>query len=221
MGLLERMSTIIRANINELLDRAEDPEKMLNQLILDMEDQIQQARSQVAAMIAQEKELQADLEESRRLAAEWASKAELAVRQGRDDLAREALRRKRDYESHVQVYQSQYQSQAEMVARLKQQLSELESKYERTLRDKEVLIARYKAARAQRQVTQVTAELGSISPEAELQRMERKIRSEEAKAAAEQELAQSSLEAEFRKLESDQDVEQELAALKQKVHGQS
>jgi phage shock protein A len=215
------MSTIIRANINELLDRAEDPEKMLNQLILDMEDQIQQARSQVAAMIAQEKELQADLEESRRLAAEWASKAELAVRQGRDDLAREALRRKRDYESHVQVYQSQYQSQAEMVARLKQQLSELESKYERTLRDKEVLIARYKAARAQRQVTQVTAELGSISPEAELQRMERKIRSEEAKAAAEQELAQSSLEAEFRKLESDQDVEQELAALKQKVHGQS
>lgn len=220
MGILERMSTIIRANVNELLDRAEDPEKMLNQLIRDMEEQIQQARSQVASMIAQEKELKADLEEARRLATEWASKAELAVRQGRDDLAREALRRKRDYESHVQVYESQYQSQTEMVARLKEQLAALESKYEKTLRDKDVLIARYKAARAQRKITQVGTELGSISPEAELQRMERKIRSEEARAAAEQELVQTSLEAEFQKLESDQDIEQELSALKQKVQGQ-
>ncbi len=221
MGILERMSTIIRANINELLDRAEDPEKLLNQLIRDMEDQIQQARGQVAAMIAQEKELQADLEEAKGLAAEWASKAELAVRQGRDDLAREALRRKRDYESHVQVYESQYRSQVEMVARLKQQLAELESKYERTLRDKDVLIARYRAARAQRQVSQVATELGSISPEAELQRMERKIRSEEARAAAEQEISQTSLEAEFQKLEADRDIEEELAAIKRKVQGQA
>ncbi len=221
MGILERMSTIIRANINEILDRAEDPEKMLNQLIVDMEDQIRQARGQVASMIAQEKEIKADQEEAERLAAEWAAKAELAVKQGRDDLAREALRRKRDYESHAQVYASQYQSQTEMVARLKQQLAELESKYEKTVRDRDMLIARYKAAKAQRQVSQVSAELGAVSPETELRRMERKIRSEEAKAAAQEELAQSSVEAEFEKLESDEGIEQELAALKQKLQSQS
>src|SRR3954467_5347812 len=104
MGILDRMTRLIRANINDMIDRAEDPQKMLDQLIREMNDQMHMARGQVAAMIAQEKELQMDYDQAARLSAEWDRKAELAVTQNKDDLAREALRRKRDNSEHAQTY---------------------------------------------------------------------------------------------------------------------
>ncbi len=104
MGIFDRISRLLRANVNDLLDNAEDPEKMLDQLIRDMNEEIRRARSQVAAMIAQEKELAADKAEADRLSAEWQRRAELAVDQARDDLAREALRRKRVSEETARVY---------------------------------------------------------------------------------------------------------------------
>jgi len=130
MAILDRMTRLIRANINDLIDHAENPQKMLDQLIREMNDQIHMARGQVATMIAQEKELQADYTEATQLARQWDRKAELAVQQGKDDLAREALRRKRDNEEHAGVYQTQFASQQEMVTKLKMQLQQLESKYE-------------------------------------------------------------------------------------------
>lgn len=103
MGIFDRMSRLIRANINDMIDRAEDPEKMIDQILRDMESNIRTARSQVAAMIAQEKELEADLNETKQLAAEWGAKAKRAVDAGKDDLAREALRRRRDNEENANV----------------------------------------------------------------------------------------------------------------------
>jgi phage shock protein A len=221
MGILDRISTILRANINDLLDKAEDPEKMLEQILLDMESQIAEARNAVAAMIAQEKELQADMEENERLSSEWQRKAELAVNRGQDELAREALRRKNQYQANAETYRHQWSSQVEMVAKLKDQLRQLESKYQQSLSQKEVLIARRRRAQAQQQMSKTFSGLPKIDAASELDRMERKIRGEEARAAAHVELQGESLDSQFAELEQDAEVEDELAALKAKVRGES
>ncbi|HID86890.1 MAG TPA: PspA/IM30 family protein [Anaerolineae bacterium] len=220
MGILDRISNILRANINDLLDHAEDPEKMLEQIIRDMEGAIKEARSQVAEMIAQEKLIKADLEESRRLAAEWEKKAELAVSKGADDLALEALRRKNDYDAHTEVYEKQWTAQKEAVSKLKSQLQQLEAKYEAAVRNKEVLIARRKRAAAQRQIAAAEARLSTVDYSAELERMERRIMEEEARAAAMAELAEEPLEERFEALEEDTALQEQLAALKAKVLGE-
>ncbi|HYI15964.1 MAG TPA: PspA/IM30 family protein, partial [Thermomicrobiales bacterium] len=151
MGILDRMSRLIRANINDLIDRAEDPELMLNELLREMETNIRDARMQVANMIAQEKELEAELQDAQRDSREWERRAELAVTSGKDDLAREALRRRRDAESIATVYATQLTSQQEMVTKLKQQLKMLEAKHDEAESKRDVLIARHRATRAQRQ----------------------------------------------------------------------
>lgn len=219
MAILDRMTRLIRANINDLIDHAENPQKMLDQLIREMNDQIHMARGQVATMIAQEKELQADYTEATQLARQWDRKAELAVQQGKDDLAREALRRKRDNEEHAGVYQTQFASQQEMVTKLKMQLQQLESKYESARANRDVLIARQKRAEAVQRVSSTLSGMKSLEPGEELERMERRIRSNESRALAEQEMASNTLDAQFSALGSDVEVEDDLAKLKARVRG--
>ncbi len=223
MGILDRMSTLIRANVNDMLDRAEDPEKTINQILRDMESSIQNARQQVASMIVQEKELEADANQTKMLAAEWGKKAERAVTAGKDDLAREALRRKRDNDENARVYSEQLALQEQTVERLKQQLRQLESKYQATLSQRDALIARQRRAQAQHQVATAASAtvLNPLDPAADLDRMERKIRQTEAQAAAALEMGQDdSLEAQFRELDADDDIEAELALLKSSVAGE-
>src|SRR5699024_1985227 len=150
MGIFDRMQQLVRANVNDLIDRAEDPEKMIDQIIRDMESNIVTARSQVAAMIAQEKELEADTRESRHLAEEWGAKAKRAVNAGKDDLAREALRRKRDNEENVRSYEQQHTAQLQTVDHLKSQLQVLESKYQQTQAQRDSLIARQRDRKSTR-----------------------------------------------------------------------
>jgi phage shock protein A len=219
MGILDRMTRLLRANVNDMIDHAEDPEKMLDQLIREMNDQMHMARGQVAAMIAQEKELQMDYEQSAHQASEWDRKAELAVTQGKDDLAREALRRKRDNDEHAQVYASNLQSQQEMVTKLKGQLQQLEAKYESARANRDVLIARQRRAEAVQKVSSTMSGLKSLEPGEELDRMERRIRSNEAKALAEQDLASDSMAAQFAELDSGLEVEDDLTKLKARVQG--
>ncbi|MGI8854801.1 MAG: PspA/IM30 family protein [Thermomicrobiales bacterium] len=219
MGILDRMTRLLRANVNDMIDHAEDPEKMLDQLIREMNDQIHMARGQVAAMIAQEKELQIAYDQSARMASEWDRKAELAVTQGKDDLAREALRRKRDNDEHAQVYASNLQSQQEMVTKLKMQLQQLEAKYESARANRDVLIARQRRAEAIQKVSSTMSGLKSLEPGEELDRMERRIRSNEAKALAEQDMASDSMAAQFAELGSGLEVEDDLQKLKARVQG--
>ena len=219
MGILDRMTRLIRANVNDMVDHAEDPAKMLDQLIREMNDQIHMARGQVAAMIAQEKELQMDYEQSAKHASEWDRKAELAVTQGKDDLAREALRRKRDNAEHAEVYSSNLQSQQEMVNKLKGQLQQLEAKYESARANRDVLIARQRRAEAVQKVSSTMSGLKALEPGEELDRMERRIRSNEAKALAEQDLASDSMAAQFAELDSGLEVEDDLQKLKARVQG--
>ncbi|HEX4634468.1 MAG TPA: PspA/IM30 family protein, partial [Gemmatimonadales bacterium] len=99
MGIFDRLSTLIRSNINDLISRAENPEKMLNQLIVDMRSQLAKAKQQVASAIADEKKLSAQAEQEKKMAEDWERRAVLAVQEGRDDLAKQALLR---HNEHVQ-----------------------------------------------------------------------------------------------------------------------
>lgn len=214
MGILDRVSTLVRANVNDMLDRAEDPEKMINQILRDMQENIGEARKAVASMIAQEKELELDLGQANKMSREWQSKAERAVSAGKDDLAREALRRKKDNEENAAVYQQQLTVQKQAVEKLKQQLQALEAKYSSTLSSRDSLIARQRRAEAQRKVASTLSTFSPMDPSADLERMEGKIRSAEAHAMAEIEMADTSFDNQFRELDYDQGVEDELAMLK-------
>ncbi len=219
MGIFDRVSRLLRANVNDALDNAEDPEKMLEQLIRDMSEELRQARGQVAAMIAQEKELAADKAESDRNAAEWQRRAELAVGQSKDDLAREALRRKRDAEENGRVYGDQLTAQQQTVTRLKNQLQDLENKLDQMQSKRDALIARSRRAKAQQQVSETISNLPNGNASTEFERFERRIRTTEARAAASAEVAELNNDDEFAKLDQDFGVEDELAALKSKRSG--
>jgi phage shock protein A len=214
MGITDRISRIIRANVNDLIDRAENPEVMIDQIIRDMESGINEARGQIATMIAQEKMLAGDLAEAEKLSNAWGDKAERAVTAGKDDLAREALRRKRDSSRNAELYAEQLEVQQHAVARLKEQLGQLESKYQQTLSQRDSLLARQRRARAQREVTEKISEFSPFDPTADLERMERKIRQNEAEAQAMLEMESSSYDTQFEELEMDDEIEAELAALK-------
>jgi phage shock protein A len=221
VGIIDRISQLTRANINDLLDRAEDPEKMLNQILRDMETNIQQARAQVADMIAQEKIIEGDLQQTQKLSSEWNDKARRAVGAGRDDLAREALRRKKDNDDNAAIYQQQYDAQKQTVDKLKQQLQALESKYQSTLSNRDALIARQRRAKAQQQVTATLSNFSPLDPTQELNRIEQKIRGNEARAAAMAELQDESFDSQFKELDQDVDIETQLAELKASVGGDS
>ncbi len=221
MGIFDRISRLLRANVNDLLDNAEDPEKMLDQLIRDMNEEIRRARSQVAAMIAQEKELAADKAEADRLSAEWQRRAELAVDQGRDDLAREALRRKRDSEETARVYGEQLVTQQQSVGRLKAQLQELQTKFDRMQSQRDTLIARSHRAHAQQQISETLSNLPQTDTAGEFERFERRVRSTEARAAATAEVGALGLDDDFAALERDAGLDDELAALKSRLGGAS
>lgn len=213
MGLLDRLSRLIRANVNDLVDKSEDPEKTLDQILRDMQASVAAGREQLVAMVVQEKELAAERDHTARLAAEWGRKAQAAVAAGRDDLAREALRRKRDAEANLEVYVQQHAAQVQVVARLKQQIVELEAKYARTVEQRDVLVHRQRRAQASAKVGDSLAALSPADPSADLARIERRVRGTEARVAAQLDLAGTALDAQFAALE-DPGIEDELRRLK-------
>jgi phage shock protein A len=218
-SIFDRISTLIRANLNALLDQAEDPEKVLDQVIRDMQGAINDSRSQVAEMIARERMLRADVEDHRKLVSEWDRKAELALSRNMEDLAREAVRRKLDYQKNLELSLSQWQTQNEVVERLKADLQALQSKYETAVRQRDALIARYKAAQAREQVTRTVRQFSTIDPASELARMEDRIRLAEARAEANLELQQVDYRDQFAALEGDSELEEEMARLRARVLG--
>ncbi len=216
MGVIDRVSRLVRANVNDLLDQAEDPEIMIDQILRDMQSNIADARKQVASLIAQEKELEVDRNETQKLANAWGDKAQRAVDADKDDLAREALRRQKDYSDNTELYQQQLELQNQAVTKLKSQLAQLEAKYDQTRSQRDSLVARQKRARAQAQIAESLsgADFSSMDPSSDLDRMERKIRGQEARSAAMLEMQDDSIDAQFAELDYDSDIEARLAALK-------
>jgi len=219
MGVFKRVARMIRANINDLLDKAENPAKMIKQLILDMEKELGEAKEQVAVAIANEKKLRAKHEENKRLAQEWSGKAMLAVEKGEDDLAREAIRRKNSHANLERSFHEQWEKQSSAVAALRQGLEQLELQLEEARRQKTLLLARQKRAEVAKQVNKTVARMPDTGAFEAFDRMAERIEDIETEAEAIVELNTDTLEAKFKKLEGEPDVEGELLALKDKAAG--
>ncbi len=207
MGIFDRLKTVISSNMNDLISKAENPEKMLNQMIIEMNEQLIDSKKAVAMAIADEKRLEREVTENRAKAEEWEKKAMLAVRAGRDDLAKEALVRKQEHESYVGQLGTQWQAQKESVEKLKESLRGLQTKIEEASRKKNILIARAKRAEAQDKINKTMSSLqGSKSAFDTFDRMAKKIDELEARAEAQKELEDvssgASLDKQFAALES-------------------
>jgi phage shock protein A len=206
MGILERIRTVLKSNINALISKAEDPEKMLNQLLMDMNEQLIEAKKQVAMSIADEKKLERQLLENKGQAEEWERKAMLAVKAGKDDLAKEALVRKQEDDGYAASFQKERDSQHAAVEQLKDALRQLQSKIEEASRKKNLLVARAKRAEAQKQIQQTMGSLSATSSFDTFDRMAQKVDQIEAEADAMKELASvtpdQKLEDKFKELES-------------------
>lgn len=220
MGVMERLSTLLRANINDMLDQAEDPEIMLNQILRDMESEINKAKSQVADMMAQQKLFQDDLKDEQTKSAHMEERAEYYVGQGNDAMAREALKRKSDADANISVIQQQLTAQTDMVTRLRSQLDLLQQKYQDSLNNRDNLLARYRRAKAQQQVSNTMSNLSVTDYSSDLSRMENRIRGAEARASAETELnndLSGSGANSFDEGDRNSEVDTQLAALKARM----
>ncbi len=217
MGILQRITMLARANINALLDKAEDPEVMIEQILRDMKESYHEAKVQVTAAITEEKKLKQKAGENADLAARWMQKAELAVNAGDDDLAREALKRKQDYDGMAKSFQAQWEEQVKAVTELKEALTELESKIAEAERKKDMLIARSKRAKATKQIHETMAGISKNSAFEAFDRMEDKVEHTEAQAQAAKEVDTDTLEEKFARLEGDRNVDDELSALKTRL----
>ena len=222
MGILDRIRTVLKANINALISKAEDPEKMLNQLIMDMNEQLLEAKKQVAMAIADEKKLERQTLENKTQGEDWEKKAMLAVKAGKDDLAKEALVRKQGYDGYAASFQKEFDSQHVAVEQLKDALRQLQAKIEEASRKKNLLVARAKRAEAQKTIQQTMGSLSANSSFDTFDRMAQKVDQVEAEAEAMKELgevtADQKLEDKFKELESsDQSSDKLLEDLKAKM----
>lgn len=217
MSIFDRISRIIKANLNDVLDKAEDPEKMLKQLLDEANENLMEVKTQTASAIAQLKQLEAKEREYQSEAEKWQAKAELAVTKGEDDLAREALARKKTAQSTADGFKAQVTAQHQSVDQLKASLGELESKIAEMNVKKDLLIARHRRAEAEQNIQKTMGKVGQSSALSAFERLERKVTDEEARAAAYGELNHDSLDDKFKQLESHSDVDDELAALKAKL----
>ena len=221
MSIFSKFSTMIKSNINDLISRAENPEKMLNQIILDMRDQLAKAKREVAAAIADERKLKGQLQGEVKQARDWEHRAMLAVKEGRDDLAKQALIRQQEHADRAAVLEGTWQAQAQETEKLKGSLRQLNDKIEEAKRKRNLLIAKQKRAQAQKRIHETMSGLSDTSAFEAFNRMAEKIEEEERRSLAQAEvteaLAGDTLETEFLRLESgsgDAGVDNRLAALK-------
>ena len=214
MGLLERVGTLVKANLNDLIDKAENPSKMIKQVILDMENQLLQVKTQVAISIADQHMLEKKEMEHQEKAAEWLRKAELAVDRGHDDLARAALERQKASERTVESFRQQVADQRAQVTTLKAALGKLEQKLGEAVAKSETLLVQHRRARALGKASDAQIGIGDRSSIRTFDRMKEKVSREEAVSQAKAELAGGNLEDRFTQLERDDEVDRLLAELK-------
>lgn len=230
-SIFGRISAMARANINAMLDRAEDPEKMLDQMVRDYTNSIAEARQAVASTIGQLRLAEQDLAEAKQTASEWGNKALVASRKADqlratgqaveadkfDNLAKAALQRQLSEEGQAKSLAPAVEAQRQTVEKLKDGLEGMTVKLGELKDKRDQLVARAKMAEAQNRLQDAVAEINVVDPTSDLGRFEEKVRREEARAMGNAELAASTLDAQFESLEDDADtleIEARLAALK-------
>ena len=223
--ILGRIGQLVRANINAMLDSAEDPEKMLDQLVRDFTNNIAEAEEAVAQTVGNLRLLEDDHREAQSAQEEWGSKARAAARKADEarssgntdeasrfeELAKIAIRRQISFEQSVKTFEGQIQQQTDLTDQLKDGLNKMRVKREELVQKRDELVSRAKMATAQRQVQEAVRDVSVMDPTSELNRFEERVRREEAMARGMQEVASSSLEEEFASLE-DADTEAEVEA---------
>jgi phage shock protein A len=224
MGIFDRFATLIKSNINDLISSAENPEKMLNQIIVDMRDQLVKAKQMVAAAIADEKRLRDQADEEAKHAKDWMQKAELAVRQNADELAKSALVRHSEHLTHAQQLELTWQAHQSETEKLKASLRDLNDKIEEAKRKKNLLLARQRRAQAQKRISDTMSSMSEKSAFEAFARMEEKIASNErmikASAEIDEEFSGDRLQKDFKALEKahgSASADAQLMALKQKM----
>ena len=221
MGIFARLAQLIKSNLNDLISRSEDPEKMLNQIVLDMNTQLAEATKQVAVAIADEKRLAKQVEAEAAQGAEWRRRAEMAVRAGNDELAKEALQRKKEHDTLRAGYESQWVKQKAAVDQLKTALRMLNNKIEEAKRKKNLLIAQKQRAEAQKAIHEALSGVKDQSAFETFDRMADKIQKMEAEAEASAELAEEYsgdvLKHKFDQLEATSGADEDLLALKRSM----
>jgi phage shock protein A len=224
MGIFDRLATLLKSNINDLISRAEDPEKMLDQIVVDMRNQLARAKQQVAAAIADEKRLKDQAEGEEKAAADWEAKAMLAVKEGRDDLAKQALVRQAEHTEHANALFTTWQAHQLETEKLKNSLRDLNDKIEEAKRKKNLLLARQRRAQAQQKISETMSSMSEKSAFEAFARMEEKITSNErmikASTEIDEEFSGDRLSHDFKRLEKTAgaaSADQQLLALKQKM----
>ena len=214
MSLLERVSTLVRANLNDLIDKAEDPEKMIKQIILDMQNQLLQVKTQVAISVADQHLLEKKQKENEDKETEWTRKAELAVEKKQDDLARGALERSMSHKDLAASFRQQAADQRTQVETLKSALNKLEQKLDEANAKSDLLIAQHRRSRALSKATDARAAMQSDNHAAGFERMKQKVARAEAVSQAKAEMAVDSLDDRFAALEKEDAIDKLLADLK-------
>lgn len=224
MGIFDRLSALFSANINDLISRAEDPEKMLTQILVDMRGQLVKAKQQVASAIADEKRLRDQADAEYKQAKDWESRAMLAVQENRDDLARQALVRHAEHLGHGQQLEQTWEAHRLETEKLKNSLRDLNDKIEEAKRKKNLLVARQRRAVAQQKIAETMSSLSEKSAFEAFARMEERIENNErqikASAEIDDEFSGDSLQRDFKALEKGAvgvSVDNQLLALKQKM----
>lgn len=224
MGIFDRFATLLRSNINDLISRAEDPEKMLTQILVDMRSQLAKAKQQVATAIADEKRLRDQADAEYRQAADWEQKAILAIKEGRDDLAKQALMRQGEHASHAQQLEQTWETHRMETEKLKNSLRDLNDKIEEAKRKKNLLVARQRRAQAQKRIAETMSSMSEKSAFDAFARMEERIETNERQLKAsieiEEEFTGDRLAQDFKQLEKGAaagSVDVQLLALKQKM----
>jgi phage shock protein A len=216
MALLERVATLVRANINDLVDKAEDPEKMIKQVILDMQNQLLQVKTQVAISIADQHVLEKKMKENQDLEQQWLRRAEMAVDKKDDALARAAVERSMSHKSLAESFKQQVEDQRTQVENLKGALLKLQQKLAEAQSKSDMLIAQHRRSRALGKATDASLAVGDDSKAAAFDRMKHKVQHSESAAQAKAELVADDVDDRFAAMEKEGEIDRLLAELKSK-----
>ncbi len=217
--MFTRLASLIKAFFNSLMGKMEDPEMMLEQTYQDLQNNLIQVRQAVAQAISTEKQLENQLQKNKDQAATWHNRATMAVQQGNDDLARQALQRKQQYAQAAADLEAQLKQQKEATNTLRQRLTELEGEVQKAYTKKQVLIARDKAAQATSKANEILSKSTADGALSVMEKMEQKVLERESKAAALAELGSDQLDKKFKSFEGQVDIEAELMMLKGNTGG--
>lgn len=214
MGIFSRLWRVIRANINSLISQAEDPEKILEQTVMDMQEDLLQLRQAVAQAIATQKRTERQHTQAETTSQDWYRRAQLALQKGEDKLAREALTRRNSYQETATAIKAQLQQQNQVVDQLKQNMRQLEGKISEAKTKKDLYVARARSAKASEKLNQVLGNINTSGAMNAFEKMEDKVMQLEARSQAMAEVSASEIDQQFVSLEASNDIDAELAAMK-------